>query len=78
MSSDLPLPGQRIFGRIVVASTWVTDVGGLLLLVNDRAPYYGVADIGIVAPTSWAITHETAHVNINPATEEYAQRGGDY
>lgn len=87
---ELPMPNTRFAGRIVIASTWVRDeppVTALLILLNAAAPYYSVVEIVItkaLAATGkssvvWAINTgtPTSHRNINEATAEYSNRGGD-
>lgn len=76
----LPLPGEKFDEKLtVVASVWVNDDEGtaLLLVLTDSPPYYNVVDIE-AKDGKWEATFATQHPNINPAVEEYAQRGGDY
>ena len=76
----LPMPGERFHTHErVVASTWLDDEApeptALLLVISLRPPYYQVLNVART-PMGWVITHATEHVNIVPATAEYASRGG--
>lgn len=80
---DLPMPGERLHGAVVVASVWVNDEGpdltALVLLLRPEPQFYAVADIYQGRKTSgWEVSYETEHPNIVPAVDEYQERGGDY
>lgn len=88
-----PMPGNHFPGnRRVIASCYYReltkddqqykqpdddwpDTVYLVMLLNPQPPYYTVAHID---PISWRILVSTDHPNINPATEDYFQSGGDY
>lgn len=75
----LPLPNDEFDDGIVVASVWQNDDIGtaLIMLLRKEPPYYAVCDIEW-RDGAWLIVNEEPHVNINPATEAYADHGGDY
>lgn len=86
-----PMPGEQFDGRTVIASTWLRDgwmpgdVHGddepeylaLVMLLNAGPPYYTVAQLQSDGG-AWTIAASEDHPNINPATDDYAQEGGDY
>ena len=80
---QIPLPGDEYDGRTVVASCWIRDdeiILALVMLLNAEAPYYSVAQIEwrpVPGLPYWHNNGETFHRNINEATAEYANSGGD-
>lgn len=83
---DLPMPGERIFSRVVVASVWtpVADVDELgeshamLLLLADAKPFYSVVEVEVAwSGRGWVIEDERHHENINHAVADFADSGGD-
>lgn len=79
---DLPLPGNVVsddseqeWTHTVIASTYVTDYyGGLLVLAKDP-PYYAYGEIDLRANVF--VIHET-FPNIIPATDHYEEVTGCY
>lgn len=81
----LPMPGDSMgSSRTVIASTWTKDGGdehpyfmSTVMCLNEAPPYYTVMCLRSSGDT-WTVDHATDHPNINPATEDYADLGGDY
>lgn len=77
----LPYPNDPFDGGIVVASVWMRDeeppITALLMLLRPQPPYYEIADIEWV-DGAWSVYNRIQQPNINPATETFAQQGGDY
>jgi hypothetical protein len=80
---DIPMPGEGfLLNSVVIASTWLCDdspVTCLVMALNPSPPYYSVAELCWSYNTqAWGLVWRKEFPNINPATEEYAQSGGDY
>lgn len=91
---EIPLPGDQVDGRTVVASCWTINgqghdasVAGLdgyylatVILLNNRDPYYQVTEIGRKDDSDgWhAIRLGDFHPNIIPASENYSNLIGGY
>ena len=79
----IPLPGEQVEGKTVIASVWVDDEGPtpvamILFLTGEKGKYYGVCDITHDG-REWKYYRACRfHVNIVPAVEDYQQSGGDY
>lgn len=78
-----PMPGDTLLGRTVIASTYYTDEIALVLLLNDRPPFFTVAHYQVhdshdPAYPAGSLTHLATEYNIVPAVREYEQSGGDY
>ncbi len=82
----LPLPSQRIFGGIVIASTWLNDdfewgaLNAMIILLNDEpGRHYSVLDLlARDDGYGWKIEGAVDFPNIVPAVEYYIDNGGDY
>lgn len=80
------LPGDKLFDKTVIASVVYSDnedfvvedrVAWTLLLLNNSAPYFGVAIIE-ARQYGYEIVQYDEHENIVPAVHTYEQWGGDY
>lgn len=84
MTDLLPMPSQRIFGGIVVASTWIRDtdppIVAMIILLNDEpGRHYSVIDLIFdTEQYRWKIEAAVDFPNIVPAVEYYVDNGGDY
>jgi hypothetical protein len=76
----IPLPGDTLDNRTVVASTWLDDSDdnyiALVLLLNATDPFYAVAEIGADENRDWHTSAEETFRNINEAVKAYAENGG--
>lgn len=93
MKPELPLPSDRIFRGVVIASTWLRDGWtanevthfdaeapeflALVLLLKSSPPHYTVAQLASDGGP-WTIATSEDFPNINPAVDDYAQEGGDH
>lgn len=79
----LPLPGEHAQYGIVIASVWFNDspedgdMSATFMLLHGETPYYGIYE-GVWRNDRWNYTLLEEHENINPATDAYANNGGDY
>lgn len=71
----IPLPGEQVYHKTVVASVYYTDETATLLLIEKGAPYFSVAQLDLRPHGNLSILSE--HENIVPAVREYEQAGGD-
>lgn len=78
---DLPLPNDAFDGGIIIASVWQRDeeppLTATLMILRPQKPHYEIADVEWIHG-AWIILQAKREMNINPATETYAQHGGDY
>lgn len=83
--ASIPLPGDEVYHRTVIASVYFTDeVVTLLLLApavlrdpNFQHRYnYEVSQLALRPHGNLTVLSE--HLNIVPAVREYEQNGGDY
>lgn len=77
----MPLPGDTTPHGTVIASVWQRDdedpIFALLMVLQPEPPYYGIYQI-TWKNQQWEYLLLEEHVNINPATEAYADNGGDW
>lgn len=91
---DVPLPGQLLDYRLIIASVVYTDedpeqVTWTLLLLRPQSPYFQVVMITVLPDIEgravmrhgnrWRIDEENDPIlNIVPAVDQYKEWGGDF
>ena len=83
-----PMPGDTLLGRGVIASIYYTDDIVLVLLLEDRPPFFTVGhyylyDVAVedgkgITKLAGSLDHLAHEFNIVPAVRAYEQNGGDY
>ena len=91
-SLSLPMPNDKWTNdhRTVIASTWLRDYKDkwippqepdflcLVMILNPEPPYYTVMQLMANQDSrAWDVAEYTNHMNINHATDDYADSGGD-
>ena len=77
--AECPLPGERIDGRVVIASGWHRDDVIAVLSLNSSKPYYRIDEFPVVPEDEEGTKlfhYSDEFENIVPAAREFDERFG--